>query len=134
MRAVVLRVNTRDGRTHTFDLAKGEDLDRWGQWQASLVFQERISGLSLDAGDGQRWLPLPRGFSEVSFRAGLIRAGNGEPIAAQATAVADDVSVGMTLYLASLQVRVDLRRLESRVPMGGQDPRRMEGQCRSRGW
>lgn len=129
----MLRVNTRDGKSHTFDLLTNEGGEAWARARVSHEFQSAITGLCITRHGATYALPVPSGFARLLFDAELARDASGAPVAIKATCFADELAVSLLVYLHSAVSRTHLERkgrprwTPAGVPVAHREPRPRHG-------
>lgn len=106
----MLKANTRDGRTLTFDLGTPEGKSAWRVFQASPGSQQQLSGLSILHQGMLHTLPTPKHFKALSYTAELVES-KGVGVAEKISCQADDVKLTMTVYFSTAMTRMDLQRV-----------------------
>lgn len=106
----MLLVNTKDGRTHHYDLREVEQERAWTRDCSASSFQRSITGLGVLWQGRRHSLAPPKGFSRLLFGADLKRDDEGEPILLHAFVMTDTLTVSLRFHLKTATVQVDCER------------------------
>ena len=112
----MLKIQTSNGETLTFDLRSEEQRAAWERQAASNKFQKKIRGISLLQHKVLSALPLPKRFNSLHFSAGVIMgkgSQEGNLLGEWATCQADSIQIKLTAYYTDTpkMVRVDVVRI-----------------------
>lgn len=102
-------VNTSEGTTHSFDLAKPTEAEPL----QSLLASGSVTAIAIRRAGTTHSLASPRGFNRSTFGAYLVLGKDGAPLAEQVYVHAGDVRVSLTWTMTGNVVRTDLARLGS---------------------
>lgn len=111
----MIKVNTKDSLTHSFDLTVEAEWAEWERKMADPEFIKNISGMAIYRDQVLHAMPLPRRFKSVKYEAGLVYGSKGSHrdklIGESLSCHADGLLITLLVYHTNKAVRVDIMKL-----------------------
>lgn len=112
----MIKVNCKDGKTISFDLASEEDVKKWESLSSEKEFVNSITGISILYNTYWHTLPLPKKFRNIRFHAKLVKSAKGgveKIVGERIVCQADDIQISVITYYGNRpkMTRIDIRRI-----------------------
>lgn len=105
----MLLVNTKDGKTHKYDVCNLEGEQTWARDCSELNFQRSITGLGILWQGKRHTLCAPAGFSKWLYGAEVRRV-KLEPVSIRAFVITDIGIVTLQIHLMTSTAQVNFKR------------------------
>lgn len=109
----MVKVNLKDGRTLSFDLADPSALDELRAALEDKRFQAGVTAMSILHDKTLHALPTPQGFTRCAYGAEALFGDGGNVTGERITAHVDDTRITITVYFGQVPrvTRTDVRRI-----------------------
>lgn len=119
----MVKVNTKDGSTLSFDLTKKSEAHAWKRFVSGRGWSDSITALSVCHGGVNHTLPIPRlkRFKCYDFGAEVAHdSKTGKPVAEKVYFCFNKIRVSYLVYFGQKVTKVEIKDLET-IGLGGSD-------------